>query len=164
MAHQAYVSAERRLEYIKQLETEGRVSNFECQLYRKDGTTHWASLSSHAVRDEAGKVLYIEGHLQDITERKLAEEQLILQRDLALELAKVTSLDEALSLTIRAVTQTSGCECAAIYLTNSATGDLELASSAGLSEEFLKKVAHVAAGSDAWSLVHKEKEIPYTSL
>ena len=164
LAHQAYVSPERRLEYVKLLETEGRVSNFECQLYRKDGTSHWVCLSSHAVCDGDGKVLYFEGHLQDITERKLAEEQLILQRDLALELAKVSSLDEALSLTIHAVTQASGCECAGIYLRNSATGDLELASSAGLSEEFLKKVARVAAGSDAWSLVHKRKRtFPYTS-
>lgn len=160
---QAYVSPECRLEYVKQIETEGRVSNFECQLHRKGGSTHWASVSSHAVRDEAGEILYFEGHLQDITERKLAEEQLILQRNLAFELAKVSSLDEALSLTIRAVTQASGCECAGIYLTNSATGDLELASSAGLSEEFLKKVALMEAGSDAWSLVHKENPV-YVSM
>ena len=160
LAQQAYVSPERRLEYVKLLETEGRVSNFECQLHRKDGTYHWVCISSHAACDGAGKVLYFEGHLQDITERKLAEEQLILQRDLALELAKVSSLDEALSLTIRAVTQAIGCECAGIYLRNSATGDLELASSAGLSEEFLKKVARVAAGSDAWSFVNRKKESP----
>jgi PAS domain S-box-containing protein len=148
LARQAYVSAERRRECVNLLETEGRVSNFECQLRRKDGSTHWVSFNSHVVHDEAGKVLSYEGHLQDITERKLAEEQLMLQRDLALELARVASLDEALSLTIRAVTQTTGCECVGIYLTNSATGELELASSAGLSEEFLKKIPRVTAGLD----------------
>jgi PAS domain-containing protein len=136
------------------------VSNFECRLLRNDGTCHWVCISSHAACDGAGKVLYFEGHLQDITEGKLAEEQLILQRDLALELAKVSSLDEALSLTLHAVTQAIGCDCAGIYLRNSATGDLELASSAGLSEEFLKKAARVSARSDAWSFVNKAKEGP----
>jgi PAS domain S-box-containing protein len=160
LAQRAYVPPERRLEYVKLLKTEGRVSNFECQLHGKNGTTPWVSIDSHAVRDGAGKVFYFEGHLQDITERKLAEEQLILQRDLALDLAKVSSLDEALSLTIHAVAQISGCECAGIYLRNSATDDLELASSAGLSEEFLKEVARAAAGSDAWLFVNKKKESP----
>jgi PAS domain S-box-containing protein len=160
LAQHAYISPERRLEYVKLLETEGRVSDFECQLLRNDGTCHWVCISSHAACDGDGKVLYFEGHLQDITERKLAEEQLILQRDLALELAKVSSLDEALSLTLHAVTQAIGCDCAGIYLRNSATGDLELASSAGLSEEFLKKAARVSAGSDAWSFVNKTKEGP----
>jgi PAS domain S-box-containing protein len=160
LAQQAYVSSERRLEYVRLLKAEGRVSNFECQLQRKDGSTHWGSVGARAVRDEAGKVLYFEGHVRDITEKKLAEEQLILQRDLALELAKATALDEALSLTIRAVTHAVGCECAGIYLTDSSTGDLELVSSIGLSEEFLTKVARVAARSDEWSLVQKEKENP----
>jgi PAS domain S-box-containing protein len=159
-AQRAFVSPERRLEYGKLLETEGRVSNFECRLHGNNGTAHWVSINSQAVCDGAGKVLHFEGHLQDITERKLAEEQLILQRDLALELAKVSSLDEALSLTIHAVARISGCECAGIYLRNSATGDLELASSAGLSEEFLKEVARAAAGSDAWLFVNKKKESP----
>ena len=163
LAQRAYVSPERRLEYVKLLKTEGRVSNFECQLQRKNGVTHWVSIDSHAVRDGAGKVLYFEGHLQDITERKLAEEQLILQRDLALDLAKVSSLDEALSLTIHAVSRISGCECAGIYLRNSATGDLELASSAGLSEKFLKEVARAAVGSDAWFLSIGKKKAPHTS-
>jgi PAS domain S-box-containing protein len=163
LAQQVYVSPERRFEYVELLETGGRVSNFECRLHRKDGTSHWVSIDSHAVRDKAGKTLYFEGHLQNITEKKLAEEQLILQRDLALELAKVSSLDEALSLTIHAVTQSSGCECVGIYLRNSATGDLELASSAGLSEEFLKRVAWAAAGSEKpeYFSVDENMNMPY---
>jgi PAS domain S-box-containing protein len=163
LARQAYVDPDRRLEYVKLLATEGRVSNFECQLYRRDGEPHWFSLSSHAVRDKEGKILYFEGYLHGIDERKLAEEQLFLQRDLALELAKVSSLDEALSLTTHAVTQASGCDCAGTYLKNSATGDLELVSSRGLSKELQKKVSHAAAGSDGWTLVNQEKPV-YFSL
>ena len=97
---------------VELLADDGRVNGFECRMYRRDGTTNWVSVSTHAVCDDAGKVVYFEGHLHEITKRKLAEEQLFLQRDLALELAKVSSLDEALALTTRAVTQASGCDCA----------------------------------------------------
>ena len=163
LAEQAYVSPERRIEYLNLLKTEGRVSNFECQLRREDGSNHWVSISSRAVHNKAGKVLYVEGHLQDITERKRAEEQLILERDLALELARVSTLDEALSLTVRAVTQAGGCECVGIYLRNSATGDLEVASSAGLSEEFLKNVARLVPVSEKplYVSIDKNTDLPF---
>ncbi len=66
--------------------------------------------------------------------------QFSLQRDLALELAKASSLHEALSLTIHAVVQTSGSDSAGIYLRNNATGRLELAMSIGPSEELYKRI------------------------
>ncbi len=63
---------------------------------------------------------------------------------------------------IRVVTQATGCECAGIgiYLINSAAGDLELASSAGLPESLLKKAATVIAGSGARFLGPKQKDTP----
>ncbi|MBN1400002.1 MAG: GAF domain-containing protein [Anaerolineae bacterium] len=55
---------------------EGVVRNFEMQLRRVDGTAIWVSDTARAVRDQAGQVLYYEGSLEDITERKRAEEEL----------------------------------------------------------------------------------------
>jgi putative nucleotidyltransferase with HDIG domain len=43
---------------------------------RKDGSLHWVSNSAHAVRDDRGGLLYYEGTVEDITTRKLAEEEL----------------------------------------------------------------------------------------
>jgi PAS domain S-box-containing protein len=43
---------------------------------RKDGTTIWAILSVAAVRDEEGRVVRMVSQIQDITERKRAEEDL----------------------------------------------------------------------------------------
>ncbi len=43
---------------------------------RKDLSLQWVSVNSHAVRDNNGNILYYEGTLQDITSRKLAEEEL----------------------------------------------------------------------------------------
>lgn len=155
VGRQAYVDPDRRLEYLELLRTEGCVRNFECQLRRKDSAAQWVSLSSHAVRNQQGKILYFEGHLQEINERRLAEEQLLVQRNLALNLAKVSSLDDALSLVVQAVTRAYGCDCAMIYMRDSAMGNLELASAAGLSEQFQRKVSR--AGSDGWALANKGK-------
>lgn len=52
----------------------------EINLCKKDGTTIAVSMTAIAVRDERGKVLFFDGIVEDITERKLAEEELLLQK------------------------------------------------------------------------------------
>lgn len=71
-----YVNPERREEFKRVIEEQGVVHGFEYEVYRRDGTTLWLSESARAVRDESGKVLFYEGSVVDITERKRAEEAL----------------------------------------------------------------------------------------
>jgi len=52
------------------------LSGFESKIYRKDGTIIWIAENCRAVRDAQGKLLYYEGTVEDITERKRAEEQI----------------------------------------------------------------------------------------
>jgi PAS domain S-box-containing protein len=73
LAHQMFVNPDDRERLKAELERNGRVENFEIQMYRKDKSIHWVSINSKVVRDEDGKVLYYEGTLQDITSRKMAE-------------------------------------------------------------------------------------------
>ena len=73
---QLYVDPEERKRYKNLLEEHGIVENFESQFYRKDGTIMWISLTTRAVNDTSGKVLYYEGIVEDITSRKQAEEKL----------------------------------------------------------------------------------------
>jgi PAS domain S-box-containing protein len=42
----------------------------ELEQYRKDGCTLWVYRTMRAVRDEKGKILYLEGLVTDITDRK----------------------------------------------------------------------------------------------
>ena len=65
-----------RAEFQRRITERGEVQDFEFQARRKDGATIWLSENAHAVRDASGAVLYYEGMLQDITERKQAEELL----------------------------------------------------------------------------------------
>jgi PAS domain S-box-containing protein len=73
-AIQAWVDPQERAEYVRLLETQGFVRNFECRLRRKDGTPILLSMNTRQVRGPDGKTLYYSGILEDITERKRAEE------------------------------------------------------------------------------------------
>ncbi len=74
--HQLYVDPNRRAEFMRLIEEYGSVSEFESQIYRKDGSIVWISEKAYAVRDESGKLLYYEGLIEDITKRKQVEEAL----------------------------------------------------------------------------------------
>jgi PAS domain S-box-containing protein len=76
-----YVNAEDRRRWQTLMEREGVVRNFEAQLRRCDGTVIWAQDSARAVRNGEGRVLYYEGVVEDITERKEAEEALHQRAD-----------------------------------------------------------------------------------
>src|SRR5712691_11355872 len=71
-----YVESERRAEFKRLLDQHDTVRGFEFEAYRKEGTKIWMSDNVRAVRDASGKLLYYEGTVEDITERKLAEEAL----------------------------------------------------------------------------------------
>ncbi|NJO19363.1 MAG: PAS domain S-box protein, partial [Spirulinaceae cyanobacterium RM2_2_10] len=68
-----YTQPERYQEFRRLLTTEGAVVGFESQIRRQDGTTIWISENARAVRDEQGTLLYFEGTVEDINERKRAE-------------------------------------------------------------------------------------------
>jgi sigma-B regulation protein RsbU (phosphoserine phosphatase) len=52
------------------------LSGFESRIYRKDGTIIWIAENCRAARDVRGRLLYYEGTVEDITERKRSEEQI----------------------------------------------------------------------------------------
>lgn len=74
---QLYVDKNRRSEFIRLLEKNDKVSSFEYQAYRKDGSIIWVSENCRAVRDSLGNLLYYEGTVENITERKQAEDKLL---------------------------------------------------------------------------------------
>ncbi|MBG1267057.1 PAS domain S-box protein [Nostoc sp. WHI] len=74
--HQLYVDPNRRAEFVRLMEKHGSVSEFESQIYRRDGSIVWISEKAYAIHDEQGKLLYYEGLIEDITQRKQTEEEL----------------------------------------------------------------------------------------
>lgn len=76
IGRQVYVDPEVRRQSSDLLVTQGQVHNREIQLVRRDGRRIWASENARAVRDAQGALLYFEGTLLDVTERKRAEDAL----------------------------------------------------------------------------------------
>lgn len=73
---QTYVDPKKYEELTLLLERMGHVRNFECQVYRKDGTHMWVSLNVHALRKN-GKIVRYDGVVEDTTERKALHQQLL---------------------------------------------------------------------------------------
>ncbi|MBA4391416.1 MAG: hypothetical protein C0399_10840, partial [Syntrophus sp. (in: bacteria)] len=80
MAHQIYVHPEDRKQLKELLEINGFVEGFEAPHYTKDRSTIWVSLNVRVIHDNSGAILYYETTSQDITSRKLAEEEITSER------------------------------------------------------------------------------------
>ncbi|NJO80034.1 MAG: response regulator [Cyanobacteria bacterium RM1_2_2] len=78
--HNLYVRRGRRAELEVYLHLYGEVSDFESQIYRKDGSKIWISETVRAVKSPDNTLLYYEGIVQDITERKHTEAELRYHR------------------------------------------------------------------------------------
>jgi len=83
-ARETWASLEDRDRWTQHLEEHGEIRNIELVLKRKDGQHVTVLENDRAVRDEQGRLLYREGVVTDITDRKRAEEATIRQtRELA---------------------------------------------------------------------------------
>ena len=60
-------------EWRRRAEQDGVVREYEIPFRRRDGSIAWLRNNARVVRDTAGRVLWYEGSLEDITERKRAE-------------------------------------------------------------------------------------------
>lgn len=76
IAGQVYVDPGRRDEFIRLMQEQETVNGFEALVYRKDGSFIWISESVRKLRDRAGVLVGYEGTVEDITQRKLAEQRL----------------------------------------------------------------------------------------
>lgn len=74
-----FVNPNDRFHMTDLLERYGQVSGMEARMRKKNKEMIWIRANNHAVKDEQGNVQYIEGILEDITERKISEERLKLQ-------------------------------------------------------------------------------------
>ena len=81
ISRQHYVHPGRRAEFMRLLEKEGSVYAFEVQMFRKDRSLIWVSLNARAVRNK-NEIIYYEGAMEDITQRKRLEAQLVQSQKL----------------------------------------------------------------------------------
>ncbi|MCU0845413.1 MAG: GAF domain-containing protein [Spirochaetes bacterium] len=82
-----------------------------------------------------------------------SEGLLKIQRDLGMVLESSADIPSVLALMLEAALRIEGIDSAGIYLVDEETGTVELASSAGLSSEFLNKVGRYEADSPGMRVV-----------
>jgi len=116
------------------LAKEGAIVNFELELYCKDKRKIWVSTNARAVRADNGKVLYYEGMVKDITERKAAEKALKESREFFHTV--LNSVD------------------AAIYMADMNSYEILFAN------EFMKRIFGDITGRICWKALQKDQDGP----
>jgi two-component system cell cycle sensor histidine kinase/response regulator CckA len=91
-AQALYVDPHDRERCRSQIELDGRVSGFEEQLQKADGTVFWACTTMRVIRDGSGATMWYEGIVEDITVRRKAEEELRQSQRLLAEAQQVSGV------------------------------------------------------------------------
>jgi PAS domain S-box-containing protein len=71
-----------RAAFMERIDKEGEFRGLESAWTRRDGTTIYIRESARAIRDANGRTVYYDGTIEDITERKKAEEALAFEQTL----------------------------------------------------------------------------------
>ena len=74
--YELYQDPEERKRYIEKIQRQGFVKDEKLELRKKDGTCIWGSVTAKVQFDANGGIKWIDGAIEDITERKRAEDAL----------------------------------------------------------------------------------------
>jgi PAS domain S-box-containing protein len=89
---QRYVDPARHDELLRLTSENGKVVGFESQFYRRDRSVIWVSESCREVRASDDQLLYYEGTVEEITERKRNENELLAAKEQAEVASKAKSI------------------------------------------------------------------------
>lgn len=90
ISRQLYVDPARRDEFVRLMRLTGSITSFESQIYRRDGSIIWVSENARVIQDAAGNVLYYEGTVEDISQRKRSVE-LMAEKESAVAASRAKS-------------------------------------------------------------------------
>lgn len=79
--YRLFTEPERYQEFLHQIKTEGSVASFEALVYKSDRSIIWILINARANYDQKGNFISFEGLVQDITERKKAEQALKAEQE-----------------------------------------------------------------------------------
>jgi PAS domain S-box-containing protein len=88
----AYVDPGDRPPLMEALVREGSIRDYEARRLRYDGSTLWARTSVQAVHDASGRMVYYEGLVEDLTERKQTEDALRTAEGRLVQAAKLEAV------------------------------------------------------------------------
>jgi PAS domain S-box-containing protein len=119
---------------------EGLIRGLEIDYIHPDGKIIPVEINATVVG--SGSDIQILTLCRDISQRRRDESLLKMQRDLGLELSRITDLQEALMTIMTAALRIEGIDGGGIYLVDPITGEINLACSMGLPREYINTVLH----------------------
>ncbi|MDQ5987606.1 MAG: Sensor histidine kinase RcsC [Syntrophus sp. SKADARSKE-3] len=125
----------------------------EYQIKIWDGLIRDVEINSSVVRNVFGEQAVFISVIRDITDRKQSDKMMIAQRDMAIGLAKETSLQESLALCLDTAIDVTGFDSGGIYLRDHISRGLHLSCYQGISESFVNAVQHYSPDSYRGKLV-----------
>lgn len=109
IATEIYIDPNHRQVLIDRVTSHGSVIDYESQVRDRFGNFLWISENMRAVRGEDGQILYYEGSVNNITQRKLAEADLCQQIDKERVLRRIT-LEISRSFDVQQILTTAAAE------------------------------------------------------
>ncbi len=76
-ASEIYLNPKERIQFTSEINKGGFIKGYETKGVKKDGTIIYFRESAHAVKNEEGEIIYYDGILEDYTEKKMMEQNLI---------------------------------------------------------------------------------------
>jgi PAS domain S-box-containing protein len=147
----AYTDREQRKKFIKKIEKDGFVSNFENEWLDKNGNLIFVSENARAVKDASGKTLYYEGIVKDITEERASQRLLIESENKFREI--FNSTNEAIFISDRDSLRLIDCNLSALKMYGYST-----------KEEILKRsIAQISAGFEPYNTKNAIAKVRYVS-
>jgi two-component system sensor histidine kinase/response regulator len=98
-----YVDPRRFEDFMRLAEGQNVVNGFESEIYRPDGSKVWVSENVRIVRGDNQEILFFEGTLADITERKRAEAEREAISEIVQGVMTTSNLEELLKLAHRSI-------------------------------------------------------------
>jgi PAS domain S-box-containing protein len=122
---QLYVDPAQREALLAALQAEDVVSNLEFEVVRADGRTIWLRENVRAVRGESNELLYLEGTVEDVSDRWWAEQRRRLQYATARVFNEAASLAEARPKILQTICEIVDWDLGAVWDVNASEGFLE---------------------------------------
>mgnify|MGYP006288208111 CR=1 FL=1 len=105
---------------------------------------------TEGIQDEQGQTVQLYGTRQDITQRKIAEEQLHIQRDLALGVGGASTLKDAAALSVFGALELSNTDSGGVFMFDPEQQQLNLLYAEGFSGPFLNAISTLPEDTYFW--------------
>jgi PAS domain S-box-containing protein len=102
LAHEVLVDPLQMIHLLREVAANGQVRGAEVEIYRKDRSKKWVLANMRAARHPSGSIVLYEGTIEDITDRKIAEErvQFLAYYDALTGLPNRTLLQDRIALVL----------------------------------------------------------------